>query len=1293
MRFSANGPDIPDKLLWARDEGNVVFVCGAGVSFRAGLPDFNELVSEVMDYLRVSKRSNARKTFEIAQKDEVRGLVSFDRIFGELEREYTVPDIERAVEVSLSCQETVDTKHHDIICKLASTSSAGFRLITTNFDNLFSKSIEKRLEEAKKHPALSKDSSERYKEWVCSNLPNISEQNSFMGLVHLHGKVGHDKIPYGSKFVLSTRSFGEAYLADGWAGRFLKEVLKRFTVVFVGYSAEDPPLQYLLEALAQTDSSMQDAYAFQHGAKDNADEKWHRKGVTPICFDEYDDLWETLELWSNRAKNFRRWANEILESAQNGPFNLSRWQRSQVKHLANHPWGAELIAKAKNPISPSWLFSFDCNFRYAEPSSALDQVNKNINIDPFDLLSFEEDDAPPYSSETTSREVPESAWHFLSASPFDKIRGNKPPELGYSGGSDNEDTNGSLERISSLLRWIVNVSDDPIAVRWAVHQQGFDSNLCHNILIKLDRSVSKKSKIMYTAWEEIFECWKNASYGHELEIENLRRVVNKYGWTKNRVSQYQKMLQPRLRPIRDDITREINLCKGSIESASDIVAFDVRYSDIDFDIYCSEDWILDLMNAERVNLDIAIELEGETGIVGYKILPNLVNSDEDDPFSYSKTLGINGIALRYLRRFEALLKFDRRRALSELDSWRQQESYKSYIYERFLLWAICKGSLLTAGATSRVILGLSQQTFWEPAHRYDFIHTLVSCWNSFPERAQGRILKRINGGPDRIDTESDNRYSERKAWTSLNMIEFLKINGCNIKVDISEMVQKFKDDCPEWVQKNAAGFDKPVWFRSGPQETITVHGDLYDVPISEVIDTAKYYMENHRDPFQDHDMFEGLCNDNPGMAIAALRSKAKIGEYPEWAWCRLLRTSWEDDISKKYLHRTTAMLCKATDQQLEEMKYSIFGWYSDVTKNYRSKSFVLRDLLFRRLVGVIRISPNIDYYTTDEREIGSINWVSKSLNSKTGRLVAALQGFDEYSKRSRKALPRSWLDFAASLLSLDGNSGRFALVSLMRDLRYLHFRAPQWTKNHILGIANEEDTLTRDAYWEGLTSRPIAPSINLYFDVKGKIIERLLSSEPVSDGVVRSLSGTVFGAWVGKENSDGSLVSDDELLEVLASGSAQLRSSLLEHLWNWAVDKKSSRDSDRIKKIEMFIMKIWPLNAAAISEQTNLYLLKIMFLNEEIFFKFYPIAINRFGEIERFDIFLRELDDGYKTIMKKYPVQILDILHHTFPRKPNLSIRNTGRFVDFLIEIEEANDEIESDDRYWELWARVNGLG
>src|SRR5208337_5362704 len=43
MRFLEDGADIPDVVLRAANAGNVTFLCGAGVSFRVGLPSFKYL--------------------------------------------------------------------------------------------------------------------------------------------------------------------------------------------------------------------------------------------------------------------------------------------------------------------------------------------------------------------------------------------------------------------------------------------------------------------------------------------------------------------------------------------------------------------------------------------------------------------------------------------------------------------------------------------------------------------------------------------------------------------------------------------------------------------------------------------------------------------------------------------------------------------------------------------------------------------------------------------------------------------------------------------------------------------------------------------------------------------------------------------------------------------------------------------------------------------------------------------------------------------------------------------------
>ncbi len=106
MRFVANGPSIPDNLLVARDAGQVLFFCGAGVSrAEAGLPDFATLTDNVLQVLGSAGDSEARTLLRNTRAAEkmsgVRGLLAYDRVFGLLEREFELSDIREAVATAL----------------------------------------------------------------------------------------------------------------------------------------------------------------------------------------------------------------------------------------------------------------------------------------------------------------------------------------------------------------------------------------------------------------------------------------------------------------------------------------------------------------------------------------------------------------------------------------------------------------------------------------------------------------------------------------------------------------------------------------------------------------------------------------------------------------------------------------------------------------------------------------------------------------------------------------------------------------------------------------------------------------------------------------------------------------------------------------------------------------------------------------------------------------------------------------------------------------------------------------
>jgi len=96
MRFLPNGLNIPDELLEARDQGNVVFLCGAGVSYAAGMPDFQGLARYVVEELGAPQDAPSRKMLSMWDDEKIPtdAHPSLDQIFNLLQQEYAASEID-----------------------------------------------------------------------------------------------------------------------------------------------------------------------------------------------------------------------------------------------------------------------------------------------------------------------------------------------------------------------------------------------------------------------------------------------------------------------------------------------------------------------------------------------------------------------------------------------------------------------------------------------------------------------------------------------------------------------------------------------------------------------------------------------------------------------------------------------------------------------------------------------------------------------------------------------------------------------------------------------------------------------------------------------------------------------------------------------------------------------------------------------------------------------------------------------------------------------------------------------
>ena len=368
-------PAIPERLLLAHARREVLFVCGAGVSRSAGLPDFRELVCGVYESLdsavhermcRASSDEHCRKQLDSSnltdrQAAEFRRFIAkeYDVVLGMLERRLdllksedskvrtAVVDLLRsprrwkesakstgtrsdaAVEDAEPPKVPRPSRVHRALMRLADRGGAT-TIVTTNFDLL--------LEAAGRRLGVPVET------YSLGAIPRPTRRKEFSGVLHIHGALSRSPARF-SDLVLSDQDFGEFYLRRRVVPDFVYDAARLFNLVLVGYSANDPPMRYLLNAVAADEARFDDLKErFIFFGSDEFDpvelEDWRARGIQPIHYpaprDDHCVLGDTLTRWADlSAINRKRQTvnREVRRIVKTDRANATEADRGLFDHL------------------------------------------------------------------------------------------------------------------------------------------------------------------------------------------------------------------------------------------------------------------------------------------------------------------------------------------------------------------------------------------------------------------------------------------------------------------------------------------------------------------------------------------------------------------------------------------------------------------------------------------------------------------------------------------------------------------------------------------------------------------------------------------------------------------------------------------------------------------------------------------------------------------------------------------------------------------------------------------------
>ena len=304
-----DGVEIPQELVSAHTDGNLVLFVGAGASVDkpSGLPTFRGL---------------AKRLAEDSQMQPPPEGHALDKALGSLKRSEV--DVHLKVWEIIGTSESEPNELHKAIARLALASPKP-RIITTNYDRHLSKCLGNSLDE---FPSMA-----------------FPQREDFTGIVYLHGSVREPA----EHLVVTDADFGAVYLEAPWTvAQFLSRIFRSSTVLFIGYSHEDTLMEYLARSLPPES----ERFAFCIDT-DKGKARWRDFGIQPVPYTTHEALPKLLQRWTERSRMGILDHERRIKTIVGGLPPLPQEDESYLDETIRSPIGLRLFTE--NARGVEWL--------------------------------------------------------------------------------------------------------------------------------------------------------------------------------------------------------------------------------------------------------------------------------------------------------------------------------------------------------------------------------------------------------------------------------------------------------------------------------------------------------------------------------------------------------------------------------------------------------------------------------------------------------------------------------------------------------------------------------------------------------------------------------------------------------------------------------------------------------------------------------------------------------------------------------------------------------------------------
>lgn len=1086
MQFVANGPDIPDVLLQAHEEGRVVFFCGAGISYPAGLPGFEGLVKEVyrLSGTALSDSEIEQEAFKHGQFDTVLDLLE-GRLPGD--RLAVRRALAQALKPKLHRKGATNTQA--ALLRLGRSRKGVVRLVTTNFDRIF-------------HSA-AKRTSQTFQTYAAPMLP-VPKSSRWDGLVYLHGLLPEKSDDTAlNRLVVTSGDFGLAYLTERWAARFVSELFRNYVVCFVGYSINDPVLRYMMDALAadrMLGEITPQAWALGDCAPGQEHRKtveWEAKGVKPILYavpagtNNHSALHQTLHAWADTYRDGVQGKEAIV-----------------VKHALARPQdgtqqddfvGRMLWALSDKSGLPAKRFA-DLN-----PVPPLDWLLEAFSDERFQYSDLPRFHVPPHIKVDTKLRFS----LIRRPAPYD----HSPPMRLVSGVSPETQWD---DVMFHLARWLVCHLDDPRLVIWIAERGGqLHDRWIHLIEHELDRFALLErdgktaelneiflrapkaipSPLMRTLWRLLLS-GRVKSPWYDPDLYRWKRRLKREGLTATLRLELRELLAPKVilkKPFRwsdhdfseaDEPMRMRQLVDWKLTPAADNVHSALRN-------LTDDNWVLslpllldDFQQLLRDALDLLREL-GEADDLRDSshwdlpsIAPHWQNRGFQDWVSLVELLRDAWLAVRAI---------DNARATRIAQSWFELP-YPTF--KRLALFAASQDGCIPAEQWVNWLLADQAWWLWSTDTRREVFRLLVLQGRHLAGATREHIEAAILRGPPRDMYRPD---LEEDQWQDLVMrsvwlhLAKLNVSGLELGTAAAVRLEEVSAANPKWQLATDERDEFSSWMSGTGDPGYENSRDVDIAPRkrSELVQWLKQPMPERR-PFYE-DTWREVCRTRFFHSLYALCDLTQEGVWPADRWREALQ-AWSEDAMVLRSWRYVAPLVQAMpDVVLQEIARGVTWWMEAASKSINSHNDILVDLC-RRVLALPMEAGSGSRITRNGVEV--YDPVGSAINHPIGSVTQALINlWFKQNPNDNDLLPEDLKPMFTSLCDVRVDRFRHGRV-LMGSRLIAFFRVDRlWTEQYLLPLFCWSSPVEAKAAWEGFLWSP-----RLYQPLLTAIKSQLLDS-------------------------------------------------------------------------------------------------------------------------------------------------------------------------------------------------------